>query len=602
MCGIFVMLNNTGTYSQPMIKSCFEKGGNRGPEYSVLKQVHNNEQKIVFGFHRLAINGLNAAANQPLKIGNITLICNGEIYNYKHLFQLLNIKPHTDSDCEIIIHLYKQHGIAYTLQLLDGVFAFALYDHDTESVFLARDPYGVRPLYAMLPVTSTNKSLTSVSTNITNEPIIAFASEIKMLNGLFNAYGSNTQLIYNELGHHLGNYHSPYKIVHFNPGTYMSYRIPSSSIPSSSISNKKIWIPYMVSTKYHTFNFHSPYPKIDDKINIMKNIYQYLNQAVKKRVIGTTDRPIACLLSGGLDSSLIAALVSKYYTTNEQQLETYSIGMEGSEDLFFAQKVAEHIGSKHTSVIVSEDDFFNAIPDVICAIESYDTTTVRASVGNYLLGKYIAQHSSAKVIFNGDGSDELTGGYLYFQEVPNNLEFDKECKRLLTDLHAFDVLRSDKCISSHGLEPRTPFLDREWVDYYLSIPPSIRNHAHDKNNKEQEKYLLRRAFSTFEPTLLPVAVLWRRKEAFSDGVSGKHKSWFEIIQDRLDCADEVANIPVANIHNTYNFHNIPQTKEQKYYRDIYDAIYPNTSNVVPYFWMPRYVDAIDASARTLKLY
>lgn len=201
------------------------------------------------------------------------------------------------------------------------------------------------------------------------------------------------------------------------------------------------------------------------------NYANKLIYAVKKRVIGTTDRPVACLLSGGLDSSLIVALVSKFYPG---KLETYSIGMKGSEDLKYAEVVAEYIESNHTSIIVSEEDFLEAIPEVIKAIESYDTTSVRASVGNYLIGKYIAKHSTAKVIFNGDGSDELAGGYLYFHAAPNNIEFDRECKRLLTDIHAFDVLRSDKCISSHGLEPRTPFLDRGWVDYYLSIPTDIR--------------------------------------------------------------------------------------------------------------------------------
>ena len=140
---------------------------------------------------------------------------------------------------------------------------------------------------------------------------------------------------------------------------------------------------------------------------------------------------------------------------------------KGSEDLKYAKIVADFLDTDHTEIIVSDEDFFNAIPEVIEKIESYDTTTVRASVGNYLLGKYIAENTDCKVIFNGDGSDELCGGYLYFHNCPDELEFDKECKRLLNDISYFDVLRSDRSISTNGLEPRTPFLDR--ITYYLSI-------------------------------------------------------------------------------------------------------------------------------------
>jgi asparagine synthase (glutamine-hydrolysing) len=576
MCGIFTLLNNVSTYDKKTIIESFKKGESRGPEYSKLLSVNKNEN-IMFGFHRLAINGLNDKSHQPLIIGEVVLICNGEIYNYRELYEKMNIEPTTSSDCEIIIHLYKKYGIEYTLQLLDGVFSFALYDtSDAENerpsvLYIARDPYGVRPLYML-----TNSTF--------YEPIIGFASEIKVLMDLSN--GSS-------------------KITHVEPGTLLTFGIKNKSwIKESSVN-------------YHTFPFNiglleerkkilnHDMPRKEITTTIEHKIYSaiclYLNKAVEKRIVGTTERPVACLLSGGLDSSLIAALVTKYY--QGFTLETYSIGMEGSEDLKYARMVADHIGSKHTEVIVTEDDFFNAIPEVIAAIESYDTTTVRASVGNYLLGKYIKKHSKAKVIFNGDGSDELTGGYLYMQEVPNDLEFDKECKRLLKDIHAFDILRSDKCISSHGLEPRTPFLDRAWVNYYLSIPASLRNHAHDKEHKEIEKHALRFAFSIFEPDLLPTEVLWRKKEAFSDGVSGKHKSWYEVIRDRLvNYNDDDEYYLPDEDEDRYHKHNMPKTKEQRYYRNIYEKLYPNTYNLVPYFWMPRYVDATDASARTLDIY
>tara|TARA_B100001123_G_C14868135_1_gene850799 strand:- start:35 stop:751 length:717 start_codon:yes stop_codon:yes gene_type:complete len=234
-------------------------------------------------------------------------------------------------------------------------------------------------------------------------------------------------------------------------------------------------------------------------------------------------------------------------------------------------------------------DFLDSIPETIQKIESYDTTTVRASVGNYLVSKYISQHSKAKVIFNGDGSDELCGGYMYFHCAPNSVEFDKECRRLLKNIHFFDVLRSDRSIASNGLEPRTPFLDKSFVETYLSIPPNIRNHSLKKNI---EKYLLRTAFE--KDKLLPKEILFRKKEAFSDGVSSLEKSWYTIIQ--------------SHIQNDYAIQELIKTidgdltDEQKYYKCIFLKLYPNCERTIPYYWMPRFVKATDSSARTLSVY
>ena len=165
----------------------------------------------------------------------------------------------------------------------------------------------------------------------------------------------------------------------------------------------------------------------ESKKNILDKLSEYTIYAVRKRV-ENTDRPVACLLSGGLDSSLVAAIASKYY---KGTIETYSIGLEGSEDLKYSKLVADHIKSKHTQIVMSKEDFLNSIPNVIYDIESYDTTTVRASVGNWLIGKYIREHSEAKVVLNGDGADELMGGYLYMKKAPDSIEFDKESRRLL---------------------------------------------------------------------------------------------------------------------------------------------------------------------------
>jgi len=568
MCGIFALINNVYTFHPSTIGNSFMKGLARGPEGSTIKYIDDD---VWMGFHRLAINGLDAGSSQPMTINGITLICNGEIYNYKELYSLLKVEPLTHSDCEVIIHLYARFGLEYTLQLLDGVFAFVLHDlrDDTHPLIHAvRDPYGVRPLYMLTPVAFTKEK----------EPVVAFASELKVLHSLTDGKPSE------------------YVFSHVAPGSYLTFT-------KTAQSGYRLWF-LNNQAKYHTYKFVENTPNVSSRIKIpfrfdysdtYLEIYNRLNLAVKKRVVGTSDRKIACLLSGGLDSSLIAALVNKYYNNKECLLETYSIGMPGSEDLKYAELVAKHLGTKHTSVVVSEEDFFNAIPEVIKSIESYDTTTVRASVGNYLLGKYIKEHSEAKVIFNGDGSDEVTGGYLYFKAAPNDVEFDRDCKRLLSNIYAFDVLRSDKCISSHGLEPRTPFLDRGFVDYYLSLPAAIRN-----TNIVQEKQLLRRAFKVHEPTLLPEVVLFRRKEAFSDGVSPVQRSWYQIIDERTTGVH--SGQVQQNCSVDYGGINEPSTPEQAYYRSLYDSFYPDSAYIVPYFWMPKFVNAKDCSARTLDLY
>jgi len=565
MCGIFGILNkNTSKYSykHAFINKAFQKGRKRGPETSQYKIINNHTE---FGFHRLAINGLNDQSSQPICVDDCILICNGEIYNYKELYKSLlaqNVTPVTDSDCEVIIHMYRKYGINETLVKLNGEFAFALYDVKNGLMHLARDPVGVRPLY------------TASYNDHNNGEVIFFGSELKMLHPFMNSY---------------------MRIEHFQPGKYLTL---------NEYDDK--WNIYNKTNSYYqpyNFNFHvkgcecfnccrhymmNITAQNGDMSPIMRLINKTLNNCVQRRVT-TSDRPIACLLSGGLDSSLITALVSKYY--KKGQLETYSIGMPGSEDLKYSQIVADHLGTKHTQIIMTPEEFFDAIPKVIESIESYDTTSVRASVGNYLVSKYIAENSEAKVIFNGDGSDEITGGYMYFHKAPDEYSFNDECYRLLKDIHCFDVLRSDKSVASNGLEPRTPFLDKEFIDAYMSIPQYLRYHPANKNC---EKFLLRSAFDG--ENLLPNEVLWRTKEAFSDGVSSQKKSWFQIIDEKI--AENYGEI--KQIETEFN---PPQTKEQRYYRTLFENSYPDCGYIVPYFWMPKFVEnATDSSARTLAIY
>lgn len=572
MCGIFALLNNknniieSNIIDHEFILEQFKKSQHRGPDNSCYSLLNDN----FIGFHRLAINGLDEESNQPFNINNILLICNGEIYNYKNLFKNITYKQTTSSDCEIIIYLYMLYGIEYTLNLLDGVFAFVLIDYNTNKIFVSRDPYGVRPLYYLYNsygIINDDFEDSNNSNNLQYTNLIGFSSEVKQLVGFTTKFNKNS-----ENSEKLDT--SDFLIINpILPGEYLCLELSENN--KWFLSDKKL---------YNTFNLNKYIE--DSEITYIKNIHDKFCNAIKKRV-NTTDRPIACLLSGGLDSSIVTALVQKYYS---QTLETYSIGLEGSEDLHYARIVAKFLNTQHTEIIVSEEDFFDSIPNVIQNIESYDTTTVRASVGNYLVGKYISENSEAKVIFNGDGSDELMGGYLYMQHASNHLEFDKECKRLLRDIHSFDVLRSDRSISTNGLEPRTPFLDREFIETYLSIPSHIRY----STNKNQEKYLFRKAF---DRNYLPKEILWRKKEAFSDGVSSLKRSWYQIIEEKVS----KQTIIKYDMNIQYD-HNSPQTLEQLYYRTIYENYYPNLGYLIPYFWMPKYIHATDSSARTLDIY
>lgn len=569
MCGIFLLLNHSldssdsskpieSTNQYNVVNNLFMKGRNRGPENSKLEIINNN---TIFGFHRLAINGLDDESNQPLCIDDCILICNGEIYNYKNLYDIIKVDPSTNSDCEIIIHMYLKYGIDQTLIMLDGVFAFALYDTKKDLLFVARDPYGVRSLFIHTYV------------NDKNIPEYSFASDLKCLSHKKNdTFNPNT--------------------LQFAPGYVFKFnKYNLLNILTNDWYNYKTKQYHICNFSYNIFNYN-----MSNKDMFLSNISKYLEIAVMKRCI-TTERPIACLLSGGLDSSLITALVANYIQQHNLQntLETFSIGLKGAPDLKYAKMVADYLETKHTEVIVTEEQMFQAIPEVIYAVETYDVTTIRASIGNYLVAKYISQNSDAKVIFNGDGSDELFGGYLYMKKCPDDIEFDIETRRLLENICYYDVLRSDKSISSNGLEPRTPFLDKTFVNYVLSIPNHIRNH----NNLDVcEKYLLREAFDSInfsnykEKPLLPDEILWRSKEAFSDGVSSASLSLFEILQNKISQHLNSDSFP-PNIET-----------EKYYYKTIFDKHFPDCDNIIPGYWMPKYTTSIsnDPSARTLQNY
>jgi asparagine synthase (glutamine-hydrolysing) len=535
MCGIWALLQaGKPLLNKEAATEYIRKLEPRGPEYTSVSEEEGSG--VILGFTRLAINGLTPLGRQPLRASTAAVVCNGEIYNYKELAARWNIDlPEGTSDCAVIPHLANHLAPKELLRTLDGVFAFILVMDTT--ILVARDPYGVRPLFeATYP-----------------EGPTLWASEIKAIP---KGYES---------------------IRPFPPGTFAKYARATGEL--------------LETQKYHEI----PHVKLailsPPNYSLAKvALNNSLVSAVRKRLL--SDRPIGALLSGGLDSSLVAAIAARELRINGKKLHTFSIGMPGSTDLVFAKQVAEYIQSEHHTVLVSPEDFLNAIPQVIKDIESYDITTIRASVGNWLLGKYIKTNTDIKVVFNGDGSDEIGGGYLYFYAAPNNETFETESERLLSEIHLYDVLRSDRSMAAHGLEARTPFLDKNVVATWRAIDTEWRRPKKanaDMRGARMEKSILRDAF--VHDNLLPLDVLWRKKEAFSDGVSSAADSWY------LRVANYAKNTKYAEVKYT---HNPPQTEEARWYRQLFVAEYGDqAATLIPHMWLPRWVGATDPSARTL---
>lgn len=340
---------------------------------------------------------------------------------------------------------------------------------------------------------------------------------------------------------------------------------------------------------YYHYNYTRIEPdqlSLDHQLIKMRGLFE---DAVFKRFM--FERPFGVFLSGGFDSSIVGALVAKRNAPDP--IHSFSIGMEGSTDLIKARVVAKHIGSIHHEVIVTAEDMLSAIRDVIKQTETYDTTTVRASTPMYLLSKYIKENTDIVVVFSGEGSDEASGSYMYFHNAPSNNEFQDECVRLLRDLCYFDCLRCDKSTAGNGLEVRVPFLDKEFLIEYMRVPVEWKVPCNG-----MEKYFIRKAFDG--TGLLPDEILWRKKEAFSDGVSSTEKSWYEIIQEHINKI--VPDSEFIEQKDKFDV-NCPFLKESYYYRKVFEEFYPGRANTIPYYWLPKWSgDTKDPSARVLNVY
>ena len=578
MCGIFFVQNffNQDTLKKynesilEIIKSYqtdFSKISHRGPDNSIFlnDRQFSNDYACFWGFHRLAINGQTPESNQPFFIKNCRLICNGEIYNFRSLITEFGLEEEykSKSDCEIIIHLYKKLGIRDMLRRLDGVFAFVLHDYDTNTTYVARDPVGVRSLF-----------ISGYDYKYSNAMIIS--SELK---GISECFRPNAK--------------------QFPPGCYAVY----SKTATTAFDNTNTDTPFFnfysyyenVSITYDVLTGQTDrvynYPTVEDtEESICANIAVLFEEAVVKRLM--SDRKVGALLSGGLDSSSVVAIMCRHIPAKD--LNTYSIGLKGSTDLIWARKVADYLGTNHHEVCLTEEEFLGAIEETVRQIESYDTTSVRASVPNYLVSKYIGANTDDCVIYCGDMSDEIFGSYRGFMKAQNDEDFKRENERMVRDVCYFDLLRSDKSISGAGLEARVPFADKKFLQYVMGIPPRYKMF----NDERIEKYIFRKAFDG----LLPDDILWRRKEAFSDGVSGHQRSWFQIIRDHVDT--KVTDEEYNTYKNSYlkTEHNVPYDKESYYYRTVFERLYPGCEQTIPYFWRHPFCEEKDPSARLLTCY
>jgi asparagine synthase (glutamine-hydrolysing) len=479
--------------------------------------ITNN--KILFYHNRLSINDLSLYATQPLLNNLIQIVVNGEIYNYLELYQEVKLKLPSyeflsNSDSEIIIPLYLLYGTSF-IKKLKGMFSFVLYDMNQHIILAARDPFGITSLYYAI-----------------DKNRILFSSELKSLVKLSK------------------------NIKVFPPGqlfinnTFFSFYKPEWLM---NVQNNPVKLP-------------------DDNLNyhlLKKNLIKSVESHIK-----LSDQPIGFLLSGGLDSSLVVSIAhylkKKCYINNE--IKTFTIGLEGGNDIKYAEEVANILQTNHTTYNFTFNEVIQELSNIIYFIETYDITTVRASICNYLLINKIKKDTDIKVLISGEGSDELFGGYLYFHKCPSDEEMQLELTDKLLQLHKYDCLRSHKSGLANTIEVRVPFLDIDFVNYVMNIPPKYK-----LINSQQpiEKYILRKAFDNNE--FLPDSVLYRQKEQFSDGISNSENNLIDKLKNYAE--EQISDAEFINRETLYPI-NTPISKEHMLYRKIFEEKFNNDPNTI----------------------
>ncbi len=480
----------------------------RGPDWSGIYL----SERAILAHERLAIVDPQSG-RQPLcsKDGNLILAVNGEIYNHEEIRERVDPSYEflTHSDCEVILPLYRDKGPGF-IEELNGIFAFALYDRRKDAYLIARDHIGIVPLYIGWDEFGN----------------FYVASELKALEGTCR------------------------RIEEFPPGHYLYSR---DGEPRQWY--RRDWMQF---------------DAVEHSATDVQALRRALEAAVHRQLM--SDVPYGVLLSGGLDSSIVAAVAKRFaarriesHDTEEAwwpQLHSFAVGLEGSPDLAAARRVAEHIGTVHHEIHFTIQEGLDALRDVIYHLETYDVTTVRASTPMYLMARVI-KSMGVKMVLSGEGADEVFGGYLYFHKAPSARALHEETVRKLARLHLYDCLRANKSLAAWGVEGRVPYLDKEFLDVAMRLNPR------DKMIQEgrMEKWVLRKAFEY----CLPASVAWRQKEQFSDGVG---YGWIDTLKALT--AREVSDAQLANARFRFPI-NPPQSKEEYYYRAIFHEHYPSDS-------------------------
>lgn len=513
MCGILAILGSQeeSPARRDRILELSRRLRHRGPDWSGL--FVGEKSWCYLAHERLAIID-PASGDQPLYNGtkDIVVAANGEIYNHEKLKKNMKGKEyHTQSDCEVIAHLYEDVG-EEVVGMLDGMFSFVLVDNRDNSFIAARDPIGITPLYL----------------GWGSDGSVWFASEMKALKDDCERFEVFPP------GHLYSSKHGGLR-RYYNPPWFSETYVPT--------------------TPYEPLVLRAAFEK-----------------AVVKRLM--TDVPFGVLLSGGLDSSLVAAVASRHLAGTKaaniwgKQLHSFCVGLEGSPDLKAAREVAHYIGTRHHEFNFTVQEGLDALSEVIYHVETYDVTTIRASTPMFLMTRKI-KALGVKMVLSGEGSDEIFGGYLYFHKAPNKEEFHHELVRKIKALHLYDCQRANKSTSAWGLEARVPFLDKEFMEVAMAIDPAEKMIRKDQGRIE--KWVMRRAFDDEDNPYLPKHILYRQKEQFSDGVG---YSWIDGLKDHA--ANNVSDQMLKHAKHVYPF-NTPLTKEAYYYRMLFEKHFPQQS-------------------------
>lgn len=523
MCG-FTVFTGSDKKTRLDVACEFQKVKYRGPDNT---RIEDFGDRGWMGFHRLKIMDVSDDGNQPMRYRHISLICNGEVYNYPQLLEQYrdSYDFESHSDCEVIIPMFLEKGIKETAKSLDAEFVCVIYDEERDAWFAARDPIGIRPMFY----------------GYTSKKEILFASEMKALHSMCE------------------------EVKAFPPGHYYE--------------DGRI-LPYTDISKVDTYSE-------DEVEEVIGKINHYLTKGVEKRL--ASDVPVGFLCSGGLDSSLVCAIAARMM---DKPIRTFAVGInEDPIDTKYARIVADYLGADHTEVLFTRQDIFDTLSTLIYNIETWDITTIRASMGMYLVCKYIVENTDIKVLMTGEISDEIFG-YKYTDFAPSPDAFQKEAEKRIREIYMYDVLRADRSISSNGLEARVPFGDLDFVKYVMSIRPELK-----MNFTGVGKYLLRKAF---EGDYLPQEILYREKAAFSDAVGHSVTDYLKAWAEEM-YTDEDLMLAQVNFR-----HSPPISKESLMYREIFEKHFPGRAGVIPSYWMPNKewenCNVDDPSARVLPNY